>query len=482
LSALDDGVFVAYLLVVLAVGVHHFRKNRDAVDYYVGGRSLPAHHVGLSIVATDVGGGFSIGLGGLGFTMGLSGSWLLFTGWVGAWLAAVLVVPRVKAIESRHGFLTYPDFLRSRYSEPVALLAAVISGIGYAGFTGAQILAGGKLASATVITEAPWGLSPLGFSLWMIASVTVLYTVIGGLKAVVYTDSIQWIVLLLGLIGFAIPASLVALGGWSTMIERLPEGFLSLSNVRPVTFINWMVTIVPIWLVAMTLYQRIYACRNQREAQKAWLIAGLLEYPTMAFTGVFLGMCARVAFPEAESEMGLPLLIRHVLPVGVTGIVMAAYFSAIMSTADSCLMAASGNFVNDIVHRYFVPRATHAVLLRLSQLATLLIGITAVLVASRFERVLDVILYAYSFMVSGLFIPTLGALFWKRSSSTGAFWGMLLGGGTTVSLQLHLVELPSSWAALGLDPSLYGMTCAAITFATLSLLVPEPRTRTREVA
>ena len=81
---LDYVIFGVYMLAVLAIGVYHFLHNKSAEDYYVGSRSIKAHHVGLSIVATDVGGGFSIGLGGVGFAMGLSGSWLLFTGLVGA--------------------------------------------------------------------------------------------------------------------------------------------------------------------------------------------------------------------------------------------------------------------------------------------------------------------------------------------------------------------------------------------------------------
>jgi len=141
-SAVDYTVFAAYLLGVVAIGFYFSRQNEDVDDYYVGGRAIGPYHVGLSIVATDVGGGFSIGLGGLGFTMGLSGSWLLFTGLIGAWLSAVLVIPRVKAIDAEHGMLTYPDFLRWRFGDATALLAAVISGLGYLGFSGAQILAG----------------------------------------------------------------------------------------------------------------------------------------------------------------------------------------------------------------------------------------------------------------------------------------------------------------------------------------------------
>ncbi len=476
MSILDYCIFALYMCGVLAIGFFHFRRNKSTEDYYVGSRSIKSHHVGLSIVATDVGGGFSIGLGGVGFAMGIAGSWLLFTGLVGAWLTAVLIIPRIKAVDAKHDMFTYPDFLRYRYNGKVALLAAIISGIGYLGFTGAQILAGAKLASATMITKAPFGLEPLEFSLYIIAFVTILYTVVGGLKAVIYTDTVQWIILLSGLILVTIPVTLFKIGGFSKLKSTLPPEYFSLGNIDAVTFINWMVTIIPIWLIGMTLYQRMYACKDEKEARRAWYIAGIFEYPIMAFTGVFLGMCARVVFPEAEAEMALPMLIKQMLPIGVTGIVIAAYFSAIMSTADSCLMASSGNFVNDVFERYLCPNISAKASMRLSMGVTLLIGILSIIMASRFATVLDAILYAYAFMVSGLFIPTLGAYFWKRASSIGALGGMLAGGILTLLLLTKIVVLPQAINDIGLDPSLYGILLSGVAFISLSLLFPEKKT------
>jgi SSS family solute:Na+ symporter len=254
---------------------------------------------------------------------------------------------------------------------------------------------------------------------------------------------------------------------------KLPSEFFTLTNISPVKFTNWMITIIPIWLIAMTLYQRVYACKDVRQARKAWYIAGVFEYPIMSFTGVFLGMCARVMFPEAESEMAMPMLIRDILPVGVTGIVIAAYFSAIMSTADSCLMASSGNFVNDIVERYFARDISTKTSIRLSMLATLIIGVSAVTLAAQFATVLNAILYAYSFMVSGLFIPTLGAYFWKKASSTGALAGMLSGGIVTLLLLTDAVSLPERIAKIGFDATIYGILCSMIVFVTVSLIVPD---------
>jgi solute:Na+ symporter, SSS family len=473
MSIIDFVIFGLYMAGVLGIGIYHFRNNKSAEDYYVGSRSVKAHHVGLSIVATDVGGGFSIGLGGVGFAMGLSGSWLLFTGLVGAWLSAVFIIPRIKRVDALHGMMTYPDFLRHRYNDRVALTAAVISGIGYLGFTGAQLLAGAKLASATLFQTNPFGMDPVLFALIAIAVITVGYTVVGGLKAVIYTDTVQWVILLAGLILVTIPVTLWKIGGLGTLRAELPPEFFTLTNIEAVTFINWMVTIIPIWVIGMTLYQRMYACRDEREAKRAWYIAGIFEYPVMAFTGVFLGMCARVMFPEAEAEMALPMLIRDVLPIGATGIVIASYFSAIMSTADSCLMASSGNFVNDIVERYFIKGLSMKASVRLSMLATLIIGAIAVTLAAQFTMVLDAILYAYAFLVSGLFIPTLGAYFWKRGSSAGAMAGMIGGGTLTLLLLLEVIGMPGWIDAIGFDASIYGILLSLVLYAGVSLAVPD---------
>ena len=469
---LDILIFIAYFLAMIGVGYYFFRKNTNTEDYYVGGRNMGSWHIGLSVVATDVGGGFSIGLGGLGFLLGLSGSWMLFTGLVGAWLAAVFLIPRVNKLSKDHQFLTFPQLFYHFYSARVALLAGIISAIGYIGFTSSQLLAGAKLASATFLEL------DLNTALLIMGVIAVGYTVIGGLKAVIYTDTVQWIILMGGLVFIGIPVSYQAIGGMNAIRETLSTDFLSLSNLSPITFVNWFVTIVPIWFVGMTLYQRIYACKDEKTAQKAWYIAGLFEYPIMAFMGVLLGLFARVAAEQGlfayagydsalgmDAEMGLPMLLRTILPVGLMGLMLSAYFSAIMSTADSCLMAASGNVVTDILDRLMPRQLSTKESLRYSQWATLAIGIAALLLASVMQNVLELMLLSYAFMVSGLFVPVLGALYWRRSTSTAAFWAMLSGGATTTLLVIWGTALP-----MGLDANVGGISISALVFVVMSLL------------
>src|SRR6056297_2039183 len=471
---IDLSIFILYMIVMLGVGYFFLKKNKNTDDYYVGGRSMGSLHVGLSVVATDVGGGFSIGLGGLGFLMGIAGSWMLFTGLIGAWLSAVFLIPRVSKLSHKVKLFTFPQIFEQFYSPQVALLAGVISAIGYMGFTSSQILAGAKLASAIFVDLK------LNQALVIMGVIAVVYTVMGGLKAVIYTDTIQWLILMTGLIFIGIPLGYHAVGWMSEIRDTIPGEFLSFSNVSWQELVNWGVTIVPIWFVGMTLYQRIYSTRSRKEAQKAWFIAGLFEWPVMAMMGVILGLFGRVAlengmfaslgYPDLQSidsEMGLPLLLRSVLPVGLMGLMMSAYFSAIMSTADSCLMASSGNVLTDILHKIFRFDHDSKKVLRISQMLTFVIGGSALLLALKMQNVLQLMLYSYAFMVSGLFIPILGALFWKRSSPVAAFWSMLIGGGTTLYLTIAQFKLP-----YGLDPNIFGITAGLILFVGLTFLFP----------
>ncbi len=471
---IDIAIFITYMGVLVAVGLYFFSHNKDAEDYFVSGRNMTRWHIGLSVVATDVGGGFSIGLGGLGFAMGLSGSWMLFTGLLGAWLSAVWLIPRIYPLGREIRLLTFPQVFGHYYSARVALGAGAISAIGYLGFTSAQILAGAKLASAGV-----QGLNQHS-ALWIMGTVTVLYTVLGGMKAVIYTDTVQWIVLMGGLILVGIPISYYAVGGWEEISTRLDETFLRLDHISWQQLVNWGVTIIPIWFVGMTLYQRIYACKNQKEAQRAWFIAGWFEWPLMAFMGVLLGLFARVAadqgmfavdgFPSAagmDAEKGLPMLLRHVLPVGFMGLMLSVYFSAILSTADSCLMAASGNVLTDLVGPRLSKQITQKQMLHLSQYFTLGLGLLAIFIASAMENVLSLMLYSYAFMVSGLLVPLVAAVFFGQRHAPAALVSMIGGGLTTVSLTVLNRPL-----LLGLDPNVFGVLMALLLFLLVRYFWP----------
>ena len=469
---IDLTIFAVYLLAMLGIGYYYLRSNTSKEDYFLAGRNMGPWQIGFSVVATDVGGGFSIGLGGLGFIMGLSGSWMLFTGLLGAWLAAVYLIPKVFELGKKVDLFTFPQILETIFDKRVALVAAVISAIGYLGFTASQMLAGAKLAHATFPSVS------LDLILLIMGIVAVVYTVMGGLKAVIVTDTVQWIILLLGLMFIGLPIGYLAVGGWDGITSVVGPEMLALNNLSWQNIVNWSFTIIPIWFIGMTLYQRIYASRNVKQAKKAWYIAGVFEWPIMAFMGVALGLLARVAADQGmfeyagyasamgmDPEIGLPLLLRTILPVGLMGLMMSAYFSAILSTADSCIMACSGNVVSDLMFKLKYFRNKNE--LRLSQIVTLGIGAAAILIALYMENVLELMLHSYAFMVSGLFIPVIYGLYSKHPSAKAALASMLVGGGATLILTGLNTSLP-----YGLDPVVFGLTAGLLALMGVARLNP----------
>ncbi len=465
MEIIDIGILSIYFVALLAIGFYFSNKHTDHDDYFLGGRNIKAWHVGLSVVATDVGGGFSIGLGGLGFTIGLSGSWMLFTGLCGAWLSAVFLIPRIKKLEETKRFSTFNDIISHFYGSKVALLATIISLIGYIGFTSSQLLAGAKLTSAAFPEIS------LYQALWIMGIIAIVYTAFGGLKAVIYTDTVQWIVLMCGLIFVGIPLGYYYVGGWEVIQLTLPASYFSLTKITFTQIIEWTFTIIPVWFIGLTLYQRIYACAGEKEAKKAWYIAGILEWPIMALMGTILGLLAKVAYEtnlfanigypagsHIDAEMALPLLLKQSLVPGFLGLVLAAYFSAILSTADSCLMAASGSVVSDLYVKF--TKNKHPNLVRFSQIATFGIGLFALVLATRFQNVLNLMLLSYGVMVSGLFVPILGALIFKKLTPMQGMLSIVFGGGAT--LICHTTGFSSVPIIWGLGSSLLGFMIGMI--------------------
>jgi solute:Na+ symporter, SSS family len=163
---IDLGIFVGFMLLMLGIGYYFMHQNKNQDDYFVGGRKIGSWHVGLSVAATDDGGGFSVGLGGAGFLMGKSISWMLFTVLLGGWLAGVFLIPRIKQDKALANFYTFPQIFEYLFSKKVGLVAAFISLIGFRGHTPDEAIASmicGGLVTLTlgfIGSELPLGLVP----------------------------------------------------------------------------------------------------------------------------------------------------------------------------------------------------------------------------------------------------------------------------------------------------------------------------------
>jgi solute:Na+ symporter, SSS family len=460
LHPLDFLVIGLYFVVLLWIGFAVMRSQKERGEcesFLAADRNMNLLQTTTSTAATDIGGGFSIAMGGLGFTLGISGSWLVAVSGLSVVLASFLVVPKIKRWADRVSGLTTGDLFEQRFDRRTGTVAAALIGLSWFAFVGGQIIAGGKLLQATL------GMN-LSLAIFVAGAVILAYTAMGGLKAVIYTDVFQMVVLLVGVVFLLVPVGLYRVGGWSGIVAHFAaspetEHFVSLRAAGWKEVLGWFFSIFPVWFITIAGFQRIIAAKDERTARWAFFLTGIpLEWPLFAIGSTLVGMFARILAPDlTDPELATPTMIAILLPPGLSGLVIAAYIAALMSTADSCLIGPVAIFVNDIYRKLFAPGASDAELVRLARVATLVLGAAAILAAYSTPRVLDLILYAYTFGAAGLFFPMLGLLFWKRATARGAFWSILSGGSSALA-----------WT-LGGDP--YGFSASYIGWAVSALVL-----------
>ena len=435
LQFLDYIAMLAYFLVLIWIGVSVVRSRNEKNKYdsfLAADRNMNLLQTTSSAAATDIGGGFSIAMGGLGFTLGVSGSWMIAVSGLSIVMVSFLMVPKVKRWSDKVKGLTTGDLFAARFDRKTGTLAAVVIGLSWFTFVGGQIIAGGKLLQVTLNMN-------LTVAVLVSGAVILAYTTMGGLKAVIYTDVFQMLVLMIGIVFIAVPIGLIEVGGWSAMAQQFSSSdstkhLLDWSAVGWRQMLGWFFAIFPVWFISIAAMQRIIAARDVKTAQKGFFLTGIpIEWPLFAIGSTMIGLFARYLIPDlTDPELATPMIIMQLLPAGIAGLVIAAYIAAVMSSADSCLMGPVAIFTNDIYKRYIKPNSSELHLVRVARYATLILGILAIVTAYLIPNVLDLILYAYTFGSAGIFFPMLGLLFWKKTTAKGAFWSMLLGGSSAV--------------------------------------------------
>ena len=466
LHTLDLIAIGAYFVVLIWIGLRIARKEKgtgESESFLAADRNMNLVQTTASTAATDLGGGFSIAMGGLGFTLGISGSWLIAISGLSVVLVSFLMVPKVKRWADRVKGLTTGDLFEARFDRRTGTVAAVVIGIAWFTFVGGQIIAGAKLLQSTIDIS-------LTVAVVVSGAVILAYTAAGGLKAVIYTDVFQMVVLLIGIVFIAAPIGLYTVGGWGGIVEHFsanPEtqSLVDWGAIGWKRLVGWFLAIFPVWFISIAAMQRIVAARDEKTARRAFFLTGVpIEWPLFAIGSTLIGLIARMLMPDLQDpELATPMLIMELLPVGLTGIVIAAYIAAVMSTADSVLMGPVAIVTNDIYRRYFRPNASEQSIVMVARIATLVLGVLGIGMAYLVPNVLDLILYAYTFGSAGLFFPMLGLLFWRRTTASGAFWSML-GGGFSALLWVAFDE------PLGLSASYLGWVVSLPLLIVVSLL------------
>ncbi|MDD4860470.1 MAG: sodium:solute symporter family protein, partial [Dehalococcoidales bacterium] len=332
-------VIAIYFVVMLTIGLLSKRDIKKPDDFFVTNRQTPTVLVAGSLLATIIGGSATVGMAGLGFTRGLTGSWWLLSGTIGLLVLGIFFAKKVR----RFALYTLPQLVEKQYGRNMALAASILIVISWMGIIAAQIIAAGKILGILQIG------SPV---LWMVlfTVVFVTYTAIGGQYSVIRTDIIQSAVIFIGVLA-GLGVLLSRLGGWSGLQAALPAGqfgFPVSPKFGAADLISMLLIVGLTYVVGPDMYSRLFCTRDEKGARTAVLWAAVLMVP-LAFAITLMGMGAAALFPKIGAEAAFPTIIKEVFSPIVGSIVIAALISAVMSSADTTLLSASTIFIVDIV-------------------------------------------------------------------------------------------------------------------------------------
>lgn len=427
MATLDLIIIVLYLLFITWSGFRTRHKYKDTDDFFLANRSLNWPMIGLSLYATNISISSIIGLAGSGYKTGISVFNYEWTGAVMLVIFAVFIIPYYL----KHRLVTMPEFLERRFDHRSRTYFSIISIT-----VNVFIDIAGALYASSIFMKGIFPEIDLYIFVIGMAIITGLYTVAGGLRAVVITDTIQAILLTLG---SAIIAILLfnEIGSWKEISNQLEPEFLSLIRPLDDELIPWPTLIISLPILGFYfmcsnqyMVQRILGARTVEDGRKGAILAGFLKLPLL-FIIVLPGTLGRIIYPELENpNMIFPELMFEFLPVGILGIVLTGFVAALMSSIDSALTAASSIATMDIYKKMY-PESTQQNLIKFGKVFILL----AVFIASvwapfidRFPTLWEYLQAVLAYLSPPVVTCFLFGLFWKRASASGSFWALIFGG------------------------------------------------------
>lgn len=466
-TLLDYTILIVYMIAVAGLGSWFSRKQRDARDYFLGGKNIPWIAVSLSVVATETSTLTFIGIPALAYDSDISFMQLTFGYFIARILISLLFLPSYY----RGEMFTAYEFLKRRFGERIRRFAASI-------FIITRVLADGVRLFATAIPLSIITGLPYLYSISAIGVVTIIYTYLGGIRAVVWMDVIQLLVYLGGAVAafFSILSGLPE--GWSSVVSTAePLGKFNILNLGldwKTTYTIWSGIIGGTFLTMAShgtdqlMVQRLLTCKNVRGSQKALILSGVLimiQFLFFLVIGVMLYSFYKF-FPSSlkitRSDEIFPLFIVHELPPGVSGLVIAGIFAAAMSTLSSSLNSLASSTMVDIyipvlgkikLKRDKPGESVDPSALKLgsskSELLTsrmftllwgfILMGVAAV--AGNWGNVLEAGLKIASFTYGGMLGAFLLGRLFNKATEMGTISGMLLG----LIMMLFVSRTSTAW-------------------------------------
>ncbi|MFH7565424.1 sodium/pantothenate symporter [Oceanimonas smirnovii] len=464
---------LVYLAAMISLGLWLGRRQSEngfMQDYFLGSRSMGGFVLAMTMVATYASASSFIGGPGAAYRMGLGWVLLAMIQVPTVWLTLGVLGKQFAHIARRVNALTINDMLQARYQNSLVVLLA---GLGLlAAFVATMVV---QFIGGARLLETVTGLSYQS-GLMLFAGAVLLYTLVGGFRAVVVTDAVQGVLMLLGTV-VLLAGVLQAGGGAAAMFTKLeaidpglvqpqgPDGFLSMSFM--LSF--WVLVCFGV----IGLPHSAVRCLAYKDstAMHRGIIIGTVVGALLMFGMHFAGALGRVLVPELTvPDKVMPTLMLTVLPPLVAGLFLAGPMAAIMSTIDSQLIQAAATLVKDLYLNHLCKtKPAPATIKRASKLVTLVLGLIVLWAAlSPPEMIIWLNLMAFGALQAIFFWPLVLGLYWWRGNSTGALASMLTGA-ISYSLLLHFGIKP-----LGLHAIVPSLALSGLAYVVGSLLTPPP--------
>jgi len=483
LPPLDVFVLVAYLVLIVGIGCWAgMRSNRrnEGKDYFLAGNRLRWPMIGLALFSTNISTIHLVSQAQEGYMNGLAyGNF--------EWMALLLIVLALffAPFYIRSGVSTLPDFLERRYNRFcrdwlafLSIVSAIFIHIGFTLYTGAVVLQG--------LFGIPIMVSIVGAAL-----LTGIYTILGGLFAVVVTESIQTVILLIGAILITAIAYVKA-GGWAGLAESVEPVKLTLLRTQsdPCN-LPWYSVILgyPViglwyWCADQTIVQRVLGARDENHARVGALFAGFIKIlPVFIFVlpgTLCLALIRQGKLPPLdESKNTYAFLITHLLPTGLTGVMAAALLAALMSTVSGALNSIATLFSYDLYKRYR-PQTSERMLVLIGRLATAVAMILSILwspLLSKYESIYQGCTALICYIAPPITAVFIWGVFWKRATPAAATATLI--SGTAMGFTVFLLDWFKKYTHWDINPMMSGffMFCAcSVNLFLMSRLWPEPLT------
>ena len=448
LSTLDWLVLAGFFVLLLGVvGMSMRQKEEDTADYFLAGRNASWLVIGASIFASNIGSEHLVGLSGSGAQSGMAlahwelQSWIiLLLGW--------FFVPFYWSSK----VYTMPEFLERRYNSKSRTFLSVISLVSYVLTKVAVTVYAGGIAFKTILgIDSIWGIDFFWISALGLVIITGIYTVLGGMKAIMWTSVLQTPVLIIGSVVILV-VGLDQVGGWSE-VERINEANLHLIRSASDAEFPWPGIIFGsfiigfwYWCTDQYIVQRVLSAKGIKEARRGTMFAGYLKLlPVFIF--LFPGMIevalkTKGIISYDRADQAFPTLVAQLLPSGVKGIVIGGLVAALMSSLASLFNSSATLFTIDF-YKKFKPESSEKHLLKVGRIATVVIVILGILWIPVMSLIADV-LYEYLQSVQSLIAPGIAAVFLlglvsRRITPAAGYIGLVSG---FVLGMIRLVLLP----------------------------------------